>query len=724
MDGIRSSEIIKNANNELNIIDEITLARERIRDLENQVYDLKSKSPELLKRVEHLRKFHEDTTLLRDAIYSSVFPTFIIDNDDRFMMVNPVFLDAFSRKNMKIEELPVSQVFPQVFATKLADMRACCDGTGNCSEVFELEWESEGRIKLYDMWLYPVIGEDHRPIAISGTAVDITDQRIAEFKLRESEEKFRVLVEETDNLVLQLDPDLRVLFANHASRDLLSLAPESCVGLPVLDFVHAEDIDLLERRLYSSINDNSKNVTLETRLSGMDGQQRYILWSFNLVYDSEGFLIYINCIARDISKRKHLEMQLVKARDTAEAADRSKSEFLAMMSHEIRTPLNSIIGLSELMLDMHTEGEQTAMLETIRSSGLGLLNLINDILDISKVEAGQLKFDQQPIHVRECMEQIRRTFAYRAEQKDLAYSISVDEDVPTIILGDRERIVQILNNLVGNALKFTHEGHVKIRVSVSALANVEELDLWQGGNVQNLKSFRISFEIEDTGIGISDEQKHLMFLPFSQADDTIRKRFGGTGLGLTICKKLAVAMHGDIAFKSEFGKGSQFILSLNVQGGDGLEVASHESGSKAILKLNRELAKEYPLNILVADDVSHNRLVMKTLLQRMGYNPVIVDNGESAVDEVMNQPIDLIFMDLLMPGMGGLDASRAIRHRQNTGQLGKRPIHIVALTANAMQDDQDECYDAGMDGFMAKPVRFQIVQETIIEAASALEDNP
>jgi len=541
--------------------------------------------------------------------------------------------------------------------------------------------------------------------------------------LKESESRFRGLVEKTSNMVVQMDGEIRLVFANAASMNLLGLSADARLGLNFLDFVHAEDVDRVDRALQQSISANENHLTIENRIPGGKGGVHDLLWSFQFTYEQNGVLKGINGIGRDITQRRRLEDQLIKAKETAEAADHSKSEFLAMISHEIRTPLNSIIGLSSLLADQEFSEEEKSMLDTIGSSGQSLLNLLNDVLDLSKVEAGRMMLQQEPVDLRNCLRRLDHLFAYRAETKGIEFRCSLDDSAPAIIHSDGDRLMQVLNNLVGNALKFTTEGKVEVRVRAEPLVNVEELDLWSSDET-SYSPYRLFFEVEDTGIGISAEQRVLLFQPFAQADPTIRKRFGGTGLGLVISRKLAKLMGGDIDLQSEYGKGSTFTVSIKVDGkgsaGD-LKLENNAESPPELPKhvLNRRLANQYPMQVLVVDDVTTNRLVMKTLLKRMGYDPVLLSGGHQAIEWLAEHSVDLVFLDMVMPDLNGMDTARAIRHREYSNQLKSKGIYIVALTANTLMQDRDECMEAGMNEFMSKPVRIPLVEDCIKRVSEA-----
>ncbi len=376
------------------------------------------------------------------------------------------------------------------------------------------------------------------------------------------------------------------------------------------------------------------------------------------------------------------EREALRLAEEAKAASRAKSEFLATMSHEIRTPMNGVLGVAELLRDTDLTREQADLLETIERSGQALLSIINDILDFSKIEAGKMQIARRPFSPAALVGDLERIMAPLARQKGLAFEARY-EGPAVALLGDEGRIRQILVNLLGNAVKFTDAGKVAFRLRVTPL---------EGGRM------RFFAEVEDSGEGISKDDLARIFAPFEQADSQLSRRHGGTGLGLAISRRLAEAMGGELTARSERGKGSVFMLSLV------LEQAQEAPESAPARAKERtgppDLAGR---TILVAEDNRTNRMLLRRFLEPTGARIVEAADGRAATALWEEERPDLVIMDVSMPGMTGIEATREIR-RKEKGE-GRRAVPILALTANAFEEDRESCLSAGMNAFLAKPVK-------------------
>jgi len=399
-----------------------------------------------------------------------------------------------------------------------------------------------------------------------------------------------------------------------------------------------------------------------------------------------------NLIAQNVEvmqENSQLENAIFQANDMAlraESASHSKSQFLADMSHEIRTPMNAVLGMASMMEGTKLTADQRDFVETIRQSGETLMDIINDILDFSKIEAGRIDMESIPLQPRNLVNETINLLRLKAENKRLYLRSVVDDDVPKTLIGDPTRIRQILINLVGNAIKFTSKGGIDLRV---------ELD----GSGES--SVRLRFSVSDTGIGIPKDRMERLFRPFSQVDASTTRNYGGTGLGLAISSKLSELMNGRMWVESTTGKGSTFYFEieiLNPPKEDSVTTTADNNDS------NDDTAFVDPANVklLLAEDNAINSKVAMLLLRRAGYNPDLAENGKQVLEAFKHKHYDIVLMDVQMPEMDGLTATRKLR--KVLGNKGNQPF-IIALTASAGKPDHNRCIDAGMDAFLPKPIR-------------------
>lgn len=530
-----------------------------------------------------------------------------------------------------------------------------------------------------------------REIAHKGRAcrlvvvVDVSDLLVAEQALVQSQMLVESVWECANDPMRITDAEGQTLRVNEAYCRFVDMPQAEIEGRPFWiiypDAVHgAVSNHYRERFAARKLTDIAEH---EVSLRG--GRKIWVQLSISWLESRQGPCLL--AILRDISKLKYSEHRLRTmidelgvAKEKSDAANRAKSSFLANISHEIRTPMNGIIGLADLLLHEPEEATRWNYANILKSSAEGLMALLGDVLDLSKIEAQRMSVEREPFSLHECVQCAVAVFIAPAQAKGLSLTLYIDPSVPTSVLGDAVRLRQILVNLTGNAVKFTHLGSIQVRVEPSGAA--------------------ISFTIEDTGIGLTPEQIEVIFEPFRQAEGSTYGKHGGTGLGLAIVAELVKLMGGEVRIQSEFGGGSRFVVEIP------LPATSLEK-----LTFPVELQKtEPPMRVLIAEDHPVNQLVVRRLLERRGHSVTVVSDGFAALSALETSAFDLVLMDIQMPMMDGLQTTRAIRLREATS--GGR-IPIIAVTAHGMRGDEDTLLEAGFDAYVAKPVSDERLFEAI-----------
>jgi PAS domain S-box-containing protein len=521
---------------------------------------------------------------------------------------------------------------------------------------------------------------------------------------RRSDELARMsaIVEGTDAAVISIDQSGIINTWNPGAARLYGMSSEVSIGRSVSIIFPDVELGTVDDPIASILRGAHIN-NLESRWEREDGSRVDILLTMSPILDSDGSIVGGSIIGRDITSRKEADRAIQKAQEAAEDASRMKSEFLANMSHEIRTPMTAILGFTEILIDRSTSEQDRESLDIIHRNGEYLLQLINDILDLSKIEAGKMQIDPVPMSPTVIVNDVARLMSLRAEDKGLTFSVRWSMPIPRFIRSDSVRFRQILLNLIGNAIKFTEKGSVELFVEF--IENPTPL---------------LRCRVLDTGIGMTPEQCGRLFKPFTQADASTSRRFGGTGLGLTISKRLARMLGGDIEVESELGVGSQFTFTMSAEVLDPIAVKSTTMSPSQVQPIPITVSTPtITARILVAEDGVDNQRLIKRTLERAGATVTIVENGRELLDQFKlgnsdpnNAPFDLVLTDVQMPELDGLEAIRRLREAGFRGP-------IVAITAHARSEDRQRCIDAGSDAYVSKPINRQGLIQTIANLTSA-----
>lgn len=519
--------------------------------------------------------------------------------------------------------------------------------------------------------------KDGKPSKIIGTHTDITTRKQAEDLLQREEQKYLSIIANMNLGLLEVDTEENVIFTNHSFCEMSGYDYDELIGKRASHiYVKEENIELIESK-----NEARKRGSLdayEIAVKNKRGQLRWWLISGAPRYNDAGDLVGSIGIHLDITDQKQLEIDLIEAREQAEESTRSKEVFLANMSHEIRTPMNAILGMTHQLTKTKLDTKQLYYLDIINSASENLLVIINDILDLSKIEAGKLNLECIGFEPKAVISRVMQVLMHKAEEKGLCITNSTfDRTLSPVLMGDPYRLNQVLLNLISNAIKFTEKGCVDL--SCTVVRDTPDIQT-------------ILIEVKDTGIGMDELFVNNLFEKFSQEDVSVTRRYGGTGLGMSICKDLIELMGGKIIVESKKGFGTNISFTVAFAKGSVADLPSRETFS-----INKNMLANK--RIMVVDDNNMNRLVAKTILNNFGAITTEAVNGKEAIDLLNEYEVDLVLMDIQMPVMGGMEAIKIIRKEIS------KTLPVVALTANAIKGDNEKCIDGGMNAYLSKPFK-------------------
>lgn len=579
---------------------------------------------------------------------------------------------------------PVHLTLEQIYARIFPDDReafkraveGCIKGTAKEFNSFHRQINRDGAV----VWIHAngrrFVDEDGKLLRITGSAVDMTHLIAAQDIMRESHERahlaetyLRMIMRSAPLMIWAMDGMGICIMVEGAAMADVPAEFRACVGESMMKYVgHIPDAYTLLQRALSG-----ETLTVESKLAG-----RHLETHLSPLVDDMNATTGVVGVVVDVTARWESERLATSERD-AKAVALARSQFLSTMSHEIRTPMNGVLGTVDLLMDTPLTPEQQQYVQTLQKCGKSLLTILNDILDQSKLESGRMDLQLVSFDLSELLEQESRLLRQRCEEKDIALQLVVDPDIPRRLLGDPTRVGQILLNLMTNAIKFTSQGYVHVEaklVSKSAAGSM------------------VCLSVRDTGIGMSSSSVERLFLPFSQVHSNHKKNYGGTGLGLTIAKRLVELMHGELTVESQEGVGSTFSCTINFGNSDVVPEVEEPRKPSVVLTGRK---------ILVAEDSDVNQLIIETMLKRTGATPVVVADGQKVLDILEREDFDMVFMDCQMPVLDGFMATQKLRDRERT-QDPEAHIPIIALTADALAESEIRCREAGMDGFLTKPV--------------------
>jgi PAS domain S-box-containing protein len=665
---------------------------DRLQDLADGVADEWSRVQARIAREAARRESDVAQRMVAQIIETAPLSLLMTDKEMRVVSASPRWIESRQFGDREVVGHSLYDLFPSTYEKWRPVYDRCLAGESVHADRVEF-LRGDGSVIWLQVELTPWRDTSGEIGGLIITSHDVTDMVAALERTERSEERLRLAIEIADMHVWELD---------YRRHEMITMGAEASFYTEPISYRE------LARDIWSTIDPRDLPRVMEEwrrheeegapyrpeyRVRRSDDKEVWVQGAVRYLTDEDGQPLRMIGALQNITDRKTGERALVQAKEEAEAATLAKSAFLATMSHEIRTPLNGVLGMAQAMAAGDLDAQQLQRLDVIRQSGESLLAILNDVLDLSKIEAGKLALEQAEFDLEETAQGALSAFAATAQAKGLALTLNVQPTARGVYIGDSVRVRQILYNLISNGLKFTGKGGVEVTLS--------------------RRGRRLRLRVADTGIGIATEKLTDLFQKFEQADASTTRRYGGTGLGLAICRDLAELMGGEIRAESAPGEGATFTVDLPLERiADAPDRTSRAAGEQA-----PGVDEGATIRLLAAEDNGMNQLVLRTLLAQVGIEPTIVGNGREAVEAWASEPWDMILMDVQMPEMDGPTATGIIRARERAAKLARTPI--VALTANAMAHQVAEYAEAGMDGFVAKPIEAARLFEAINVALEA-----
>jgi len=636
---------------------------------------------------------HTDITRIKEAeaefnkqraFYESILnsmPTDIavFDASHKYLFVNPIGI-----KDDELRNWIIGKTDDEYCAYRNKDPKIASGRRETFNKVIttkkQLSWEEklnlpDGKTEYHLRNLFPVLNDQNEVTLVIGFGLNITDRKQIEDKLLVNEKRYRDLFNYSQALICTHDLKGKLLSVNPAICSIIGYTSEEMIGRNIKEFVPQDKVSHFDEQYLNNVLTTGKAEGVFIIVC-KNGEHIYLLYQ-NYMVEETSSTPYIIGFSQDITNRIKAERELIKAKEETERASRVKEVFLANISHEIRTPMNGILGIGGLLYKTNLNPKQEEYTKLILESADNLLHIVNDVLDFTKIESGKIELENIPFLLGEKISNTLKTFIFKIEEKGLELVFENQVPSETVLVGDPFRLGQVLNNLISNALKFTESG--KITVSAVQINEGNQLPIFE-------------FKVTDTGIGISSENLASIFDEFVQASSDTSRKYGGTGLGLTITKNLIEMQGGTIKAESIINQGTKFIVRI-----------PYQIGEKSMLVNSKEEAAFTPIDkkrILVAEDVTINQIIVKQILEEWGHEVVLVNNGQEAYDAHKKNDFDLILMDIHMPEVDGYEATQMIRHM---GDTIKAAVPIVALTANAFKKETDRFAEAGFNDYITKP---------------------